>query len=182
MQAYGVGRGRAADDTGRLAGSEAVPGDEREDLPIVVGQRRERRRHLGALGDVVRDVTGPQLAGPDPQFGVDGLAPDLRALLLAQDVAGHAEQPGEFALRDLTEPPPGDEEGLAGHLVGDLSPGPADHLGVHPGMKRVVQRGEPWLPAGIGHETSFDGLMTKVPCLSIPALRSVMVASFACGA
>src|SRR5262245_27082164 len=116
VQAHPGGAGAAAEDLAGLGRAEAVPGDEAEDLPVLVVDGAERLTHLahvvaGLLGR--RAVRGQRQ--PPEQRGV----PLLAALVVQPDVAGDGQQPGcRVVVGHVVQPPPGHEERLGDDVVG----------------------------------------------------------------
>jgi hypothetical protein len=74
-----------------------MPGDQGEQLAVVVRQPGQRLQQRRALDHGLADVTAGQirLGRPRPQLLGKRVPPGLGAIGLAEDVAGDAEQPGQ---------------------------------------------------------------------------------------
>src|SRR6266702_680015 len=149
-----VGGRRAAHDPRRLVRPEAVPGDEREQFPVRLRQRGEHGEHRDPFRDLVGHVRCGQfgLGHPGAQFGADRPLPCAAAELAECRVPGHGQQPGQRRGGHVGQPPPGNEEHLADHLVRQLPARPAHRIGVDGAIVVGVESLEPLDRLGIGHD------------------------------
>ena len=103
-----------------LVVAEALPGEQQEQLPVALAERREgssepglARRREGRLGR--RRARGHVLC---EAFAERALT-TASAALVGQRAASHAQQPDALVCtRDLLEPAPRDHEDLGEHVVG----------------------------------------------------------------
>ena len=118
VQADAGGVAGTAEDDGDLAGVEAFPAGQREDLAVGVAEAAERGRHPFQAGRRVAVVRLGRQFGPEPhaQRGAALLA----AALVGEHPPGDPVQPrpGGLPGRNVVDPPPGGEEGLGDDVGG----------------------------------------------------------------
>jgi hypothetical protein len=115
MQAHPYSTRLEVKDGAGLRWREAIPGDQEEQLPIGLGETRERAEHRRLVALRLHDVRLARrfTAEALPERVASSLPPTLGAESPARDT----EQPGERVGWDLIEASPGDEEDVGDEVI-----------------------------------------------------------------
>ena len=133
-------RQRCAAHAERLRGlvdSQALPGDEKHQLPVTLAQAGE-----GALHTVIDPGVDHLGLGAGPVVGeafVQCGGAAVRTAPIGEHLPGDPEQPGERLIGYLGQPAPDDEEDLGDHVIGRAGRRAPQRVGMNAIRVRAVQ-------------------------------------------